>query len=137
MGKRAPRLSMEEMRASGASASAAVRVVLITAPNLSVARELARGLVGERIAACVNLVDGISSIYRWKGAVEEAREILLLVKTSVERLADLEAFLGRHHPYEVPECIALEPEAVASSYLAWLLESCKTAPADGTSAGAR
>jgi periplasmic divalent cation tolerance protein len=97
------------------------RVVLVTAPDLASARTLARGLVERRLAACVNLMPGLESIYRWKGAVESSNEVLLLVKTAAGRLAALEAYLEAEHPYEVPECIALQPARVERAYLDWLL----------------
>ena len=115
---------MSSSAAPEPSAASAARVVFVTAPDLAVARRLARELVGGRIAACVNLVEGLTSIYRWKGAVEEEREVLLVVKTSAKRVPALEAHLARHHPYEVPECVALEPASVAPAYLAWLLDAC-------------
>jgi len=101
--------------------SAEARIVLTTAPDLDVARELARGLVAERLAACCNLLGGVTSVYRWEGAVQEAAEVLLILKTSAERLPALEAALLARHPYDVPEVCALAPEAVEPRYLAWLL----------------
>jgi periplasmic divalent cation tolerance protein len=97
------------------------RVVLVTAPDLASARSLARGLVEQRLAACVNLLPGVESIYRWKGTVESSSEVLLLVKTAAGRLPALEAFLESEHPDEVPECIALQPARVERAYLDWLL----------------
>ena len=95
-------------------------VVLITAPDERVARSLATELVGRKLAACVNLVPGVISIYRWEGAVEEAREVLLLAKTRRARLAELEAAVLELHPYDVPEFVALEPAHVEARYRAWL-----------------
>lgn len=103
--------------------ASAVRIVLSTAPDEGEALRLARALVEGGLAACVNLVPGVTSVYRWEGEVEEASEVLMLVKTSAARLGDVEGFMEREHPYEVPECVALEPEAVSPAYLAWLLES--------------
>jgi periplasmic divalent cation tolerance protein len=97
------------------------RVVLVTAPDLASARSLARGLVERRLAACVNLLPGLESIYRWKGAVESSEEVLLLVKTAAGRLPALETYLEAEHPYDVPECIALQPARVERAYLDWLL----------------
>lgn len=97
-------------------------MVLVTAPDLDTARALARGLVERRIAACVNLVPGLESIYRWRGALESANEVLLLLKTSAARLAELERFLADEHPYEVPELVAFAPEQVAAAYGRWLLD---------------
>jgi periplasmic divalent cation tolerance protein len=97
------------------------RVVLITAPDLSSARSLGRALVEARVAACANLVPGVTSIFRWEGALQEAAEVLLVVKTRADRLEDLGRLVAELHPYEVPELVALRPDAVAPSYLAWLL----------------
>lgn len=106
----------------------ALRIVLITAPDLDVARALARELVGRRVLACVNVIPAIESLYRWRGAIEEAREVLLVAKTTAARVPELERLLAELHPYEVPECIAFEPASVASSYAAWIV--AETAPAD-------
>lgn len=97
------------------------RWVVSTAPDLERARALARALVEERLAACVSFQPGLASVYRWKGAVEEATEVLLLIKTTAERLPELERAFVRLHPYEVPEFIAFEPTHVAAPYLAWLV----------------
>lgn len=102
------------------------RVVLTTAPDAVVARRLAHALVEARLAACVNLVPGLTSVYRWEGAVEEAQEVLCVVKTTAGRLAELEAFLEREHPYDVPECVALEPARVEPRYLGWLVDSVES-----------
>ena len=97
------------------------RIAFVTAPDLEVGRRLARRLVEERLAACVNLLPGLVSIYRWQGAVEEDSEVLLVVKTRASKLAAVEALLEREHPYDCPECVALEPARVEARYLAWLL----------------
>jgi periplasmic divalent cation tolerance protein len=105
---------------SGSGAELA-RVVLVTAPDLASARSLARGLVERRLAACVNLLPGAESIYRWQGAIESSSEVLLVIKTAADRLPALEAYLESEHPYDCPECIALQPARVEKAYLAWLL----------------
>ncbi|MDP6539498.1 MAG: divalent-cation tolerance protein CutA [Planctomycetota bacterium] len=105
------------------SDAAAVRVVLGTAPDEEEGRRLARALVEGGLAACVNLVPGITSVYRWEGAVEESPEVLMVIKTRAERLGDVEQFLEREHPYDVPECVALVPGEVGQAYLSWLLEA--------------
>lgn len=96
------------------------RVVLITAPDTEVARSLARGLVEARLAACVNLVPGVTSVYRWEGEVQEDPEVLLVAKTTAARLVEVEAFLVSAHPYDTPECVALAPASVEARYLDWL-----------------
>ena len=96
------------------------RVVLVTAPDLEAARRLARAWVDAKLVACVNLVPGIESIYRWQGKVEASNEVLLVVKTTADRVAELEASLPGLHPYEVPEFVVLDAEHVAPRYAAWL-----------------
>lgn len=97
------------------------RWVVSTAPDVERARALARTLVEERLAACVSFQPGLASVYRWKGAVEEANEVLLLIKTTADRVPELERAFARLHPYEVPEFLVLEPTHVAAPYLAWLV----------------
>ncbi len=99
-----------------------VVVVYSTAPDAEVARRIARALVERRAAACVQVIPGLHSTYRWEGRLEEADELLLLVKTTRGRLADLELALRELHPYEVPECVAVEAAHVAEPYRAWVLD---------------
>ncbi len=96
------------------------RVVLVTAPDEENALVLARELVARGLVACVNVIPGITSVYRWKGQVQEDAEFLLVAKTVAGRIGELEAALAELHPYEVPECVALEPASVEARYLAWL-----------------
>jgi periplasmic divalent cation tolerance protein len=100
--------------------SEAARVVLTAVPDRATAWRIARALVEERRAACVNLVPGARSIYRWRDAIEEADEHLLVIKTTAAAYPALAARLTELHPYDVPEVIALAPEAVAAPYAAWL-----------------
>jgi periplasmic divalent cation tolerance protein len=96
----------------------ALRVCLSTAPP-HLAADLARSLVEEGLAACVNLVPGVRSIYRWKGAVQDDPESVLIIKAPAGRLPALAARLEALHPYEVPELLVLAPEAALGPYLAW------------------
>ncbi|WP_193210726.1 divalent-cation tolerance protein CutA [Luteolibacter marinus] len=100
-------------------------VVLCTFPDVEVARRVAGELVTRRLAACVNLVPGVESIYRWEGEVERSGEVLGLIKTTC--YPELEAGLKELHPYEVPEIVALPVGAGLPAYLAWLGESCGNA----------
>lgn len=97
----------------------------ITFPDEETARRVARALVEERLAACVNLVPGVRSIYSWKGAVSEDAEILGVAKTTAARFEALRARVAALHPYEVPEVIALPIEAGHAPYLAWLREGVR------------
>ena len=86
---------------------------------------MAAALVEERLAACVNILGGVHSVYRWQGAVEEASEVLLLIKTRVEKLEALEAAVRRLHSYEVPEFLILQSDGGSDAYLRWIDESIK------------
>lgn len=101
----------------------AARLVLSTAPDLEVARRLARLLVEARLVACVNLLPGATSVYRWEGAIQEDAEVLLVCKTTLERLAALEERLLAEHPYDTPEFVVIAPDSVSPAYLAWLRSS--------------
>ena len=102
------------------------RVVLITCSSEEEASRIARALVAERLAACVNILEcPVRSIYRWKGRVETAMEHLLIIKTRRARLAALEAAIKRLHSYDTPEVIALPIAAGSRRYLAWLDESVR------------
>lgn len=109
---------MSQRSDTASAALAAPRVVLITHPEEGAA-DFARGLVERSLAACVNLVP-VRSVYRWQGAVAEDPEVLLICKTTADRLAGLERVLDAEHPYDVPECVALEPASVEAKYLDWL-----------------
>ncbi len=100
-------------------------LVLVTAPPGEAAERLARALVEERLAACVNRVPGLRSVYRWQGEVVEDEEVLLLVKTSEDRLDALLARVPELHPYEVPEVVAVPIERGHPPYLAWLEASTR------------
>ena len=99
------------------------RIVLVTVPDRTVGRTLARALVEKKLAACVNVVEGMTSIYAWKGAVEQASEVLLICKTRADLFPVLQQELLTMHPYSVPEIIALPIEAGHTPYLQWIDES--------------
>jgi periplasmic divalent cation tolerance protein len=88
-------------------------------------RPLARELVEARLAACVNIVPGVESIYRWEGKIAEDGEKLLLIKTTDERLDALQETLLVRHPYEVPEFVVITPDEVRGAWREWLLESVR------------
>jgi periplasmic divalent cation tolerance protein len=96
-------------------------VILVTCGSTAEATRIARAVVEARLAACVNILPGaVTSIYRWKGKVESARERLLLIKTSRKHLAKLQATVERLHSYEVPEFIALPIAKGSRKYLSWM-----------------
>jgi len=98
-------------------------LVLVTVPNEETATKLAEALVGEQLAACVNVLDGVRSIDRWKGAVERDDELLCICKTTRDGFEKLRARVVELHPYEVPEVVALPIELGHTPYLAWLTAS--------------
>jgi periplasmic divalent cation tolerance protein len=99
------------------------RLVLTTAGSEEEAQEIARNLVERRLAACVNILPQVSSVYRWQGEVEEAREWLLLVKTTAESFDQVREAIAELHSYELPECICLVIEDGSVNYLQWIDQS--------------
>lgn len=96
-----------------------VRVVLITAPETA-AERIARNLLDGRLAACVNMVPGIRSLYHWKGKVCDDVETLLIAKTTADQVENLIQRVREIHPYSVPEVLVLPVESGAAAYLAWV-----------------
>ena len=99
------------------------RIVLTTTGSREEGEKIARALVERRLAACVNLVGPIASVYRWKEKVEKAEEFLLLIKTTAEFFPDVREAIEELHSYELPECIALPIEAGSADYLDWIEDS--------------
>jgi periplasmic divalent cation tolerance protein len=104
-------------------AAASARLVLVTAADQKQAASIARALVQERLAACVNLVGPIRSIYRWQSAVEDEQEYLLVIKTRARLYAKLERRVRQLHTYQTPEVLSLAIDDGSAPYLSWLLES--------------
>jgi periplasmic divalent cation tolerance protein len=98
----------------------AVLLVLTNCPDEQVAQRIRRQLVESRLAACVNQLSPVASTYRWQGAIEEAVEIPLLIKTTRAAYPALEAALRRLHPYDVPEIVAVPVERGLPDYLDWV-----------------
>lgn len=101
---------------------ATVCVVLVTAPDSETGGQLAASLVEERLAACVNVVPGVRSIYRWDGRVQDDAEVLLVVKTRKDRVDALAERIRALHPYDLPEVVALASEGGSVPYLEWVSE---------------
>ena len=99
-----------------------VLVVLTNCPDVEVADRIARTIVEQRLAACVNRLAPVESVYRWQGTVERATEVPLLIKTTRERYAEIEQAIRALHPYEVPEIIAMPISAGLASYLRWVAD---------------
>ena len=97
-------------------------LVLTTLPEREAALKLARALVDKRLAACVNILSGCTSVYRWQDNVEHAEEVPLLIKTRAGRYAELEAAIRSLHPYELPEIIAVPVVQGLADYLGWVAD---------------
>ncbi len=102
---------------------ATVHVILMTAPNGDVAREIVRTLVDERLAACGNVVPGLTSIYRWQDGIQTDSEVLVILKASADKVPALLARAPELHPYEVPEVLVLPVAAGHGPYLEWVRDS--------------
>lgn len=107
-----------------------VLVCFCTCPDRGSAQGIADALVEARLAACVNVVPGLRSVYRWEGAVECCDEVLLVIKTVPERLEALQARVVALHPAELPELVAVEVAGGLATYLDWVAECCQQAPSD-------
>ena len=101
--------------------------VLSTVPSLKKARQLAGLLVSKRLAACVQILPGLESHYRWKGKRETSREVLLLIKTNLSAYKKVEKIILQHHPYDVPEIVCLPITQGSRAYLKWISEETKKA----------
>ena len=103
------------------------QLILCTCPDSEIAEQLANVLVDQHLAACINIVPGLTSVYRWQGKVEKDKEVLLLIKTSRDRYAALESAIQQHHPYELPEVLAVTVDDGSPDYLRWLTSSLENA----------
>ena len=100
-----------------------VSVVLITSPDQATAERMGEALVAERLAACVNVLPGVTSIYRWEGEVRRDSEVLMVLKVPTRDFAALRARVVALHPYDTPEVLALDVDAGEPEYLRWVLAS--------------
>ena len=98
-----------------------VRVFLVTVPDADTGARIARALLEERLAACINLVPGVRSLYRWQGSIADEAEVLMLIKASDERCDALAARVKDLHPYDLPEVIALPVVGGSLAYLDWVI----------------
>ena len=100
-------------------------IILVTCPDRGSATRLASALVEEGLAACANLVEGVTSIYRWQGEIRQDAEVLLVIKTRAARFADVERRVQDLHPYDVPEVIGCDITAGSAPYLNWIDENTR------------
>ena len=116
----------------GVKSAASFAAVLVTAPDLRVARGLARGALRAKLVACANLVPCVESHYSWKGKIERGAEVLLILKTTTTRVRSLEKLILAEHPYDTPEFLVLSLAGGNHRYLEWLHGSCSTTGASPT-----
>ncbi|XP_077380826.1 protein CutA homolog isoform X2 [Festucalex cinctus] len=109
--------------ASETYASGAHSAAFVTCPNDTVAKDLARGIVQQKLAACVNIVPAVTSVYEWQGAIQEDSEVLLMIKTRSSKVAALADYVRQNHPYEVAEVISLPIEQGNPPYLKWIADT--------------
>ena len=107
--------------------SSRFELVLVTAPNLKTARKLARAALTARLIACANLLPRVESHYWWKEQIEHGVEVLMLLKTTTDRLAELEKLIVSQHPYDTPEFIVLRIDGGNKRYLNWLAGAVRPA----------
>lgn len=100
-------------------------IVVLCTITSGKSEELANKIINERLAACVNIISGLKSIYHWQGKVEKDTEDLLIIKTKKELFENLKEFIKNNHPYTVPEIVALKVEGVNKEYLDWLIGETK------------
>lgn len=103
-----------------------IEIVFCTAPDPETAEWLARGLVDQRLAACVNVIPGVRSFYRWEGDVRDDAEVLLKIKTTRARRDALVEWIRENHPYEVPEVLAVSAEGGLPAYMRFVEEETAT-----------
>ena len=113
-----------QVYATGMKSAREFAVALVTAPDLKTARRLAKAALAAKLIACANLAPRMESHYRWRGKLEQANEVLLILKTTRRSLGKLERLIVHEHPYDTPEFIVLPLSAGTKRYLDWLAENC-------------
>lgn len=104
-------------------------IMLTTVPTLESAETIARALIEARLAACVNILPPMTSVYRWQGQVARETELQLIIKTTTPRVSDVRAMVARLHPYQLPECLVCPVVDGSSAYLAWVRGETESSPA--------
>ncbi|GBC04474.1 hypothetical protein RclHR1_00570030 [Rhizophagus clarus] len=103
----------------------ASRIVFVTCPNEEVAQKLSRGLLQEKLVACVNIIPKVTSLYWWEGKIEESTEQLLMMKTLEKHVNEITNYVNKNHGYTIPEVLSVKVDAGNESYLKWIKDSVK------------
>ncbi|CAG8571336.1 6811_t:CDS:2 [Paraglomus occultum] len=101
------------------------RIVYVTCPNEEVAKRLSRGLLEQKLVACVNIIPSVTSLYLWENAIEESTEHLMMIKTEQKHVAELTNYVNQNHVYEIPEVISVKIDAGSEKYIDWIRKSVK------------
>ncbi|RIB21660.1 hypothetical protein C2G38_2176046 [Gigaspora rosea] len=101
------------------------RIVYVTCPDDEVAKKLARGLLEEKLVACVNIIPKVTSLYWWEDKIEESSELLLMIKTVDKHLGEITDYVNKHHGYSVPEVLSVKVDGGNGPYLKWMNDSVK------------
>lgn len=125
--KREGRTPKEGRRSKSENGAMTVAIALVTAPDLKTARRIARAALEARLVACANLVPGVESHYWWQGKIDQASEVLMILKTTKARLAALEKLVVAKHPYDTPEFVVLSVSGANQRYLDWWKASISAA----------
>lgn len=123
------RSSMSSTTTTTSSSVPPLSACFVTVPNVDVGKQIARHLVEHKLAACVNILPGVTSIYSWQGKVEEDSELLLMIKTRTELIGELTSAVKSLHPYQVVEVISTQLGPGNPPYLDWLLQNTAPPPA--------
>ncbi len=98
-------------------------IVFVTIDDKKQAAKLAKKIVGKRLAACVQIIPGLRSIYEWDGELQDEKELLLIMKTTPQNVAELKEFIEENHPYEVPEFVVVDAADVSANYMKWVKQN--------------
>ena len=112
--------SMAAMSSSSGRPLEEFSMAFVTAPNSEKAKEIAGGIVSNKLAACVNIIPGVTSVYEWEGKIENDSEVLMMIKTRSSRIEELTEFVKKNHPYDVCEVITTSIEGGNKEYIDWI-----------------
>uniref|UniRef100_A0A7I5EDR1 CutA divalent cation tolerance homolog n=1 Tax=Haemonchus contortus TaxID=6289 RepID=A0A7I5EDR1_HAECO len=126
-------LAMASAARSALTAAGNIRVVYVTAPSKEVAVKIAKAVVERKVAACVNIIPGVTSVYEWQGELHEDPEVVMIIKTREALVEDLHKVVMENHTYDVPAFVSLATDAVSFPYAQWLLEQTGGAKTDTSS----
>jgi len=107
--------------------ASSIRMTYITCPNIETARKMANGIIHNKLAACVNILPEVESVYSWEGKIENEKETVLFVKSTVDKSEELKKYVRENHPYDEPAFLALEVDENASSgnFISWIKNQVK------------